>query len=345
MSIATDLSPAGIPRILYLNRGDVAAAGGDHSDLYVQTLHKALVRHAEGKVVQPLKPYLRVPGKEGHIADRIIAMPAHLPDPGVSGIKWIGSKHDNPGRVGLARASGVIVLNDPQTNYPIGILEASLISAWRTAAVTCLAAAHLARKDFTEVALVGCGVIGRAQLAALLQQFDHIGTVHLYDVNRDAAQRLADRVTAEHPAGAARVADSAEDAVRAGDLVVPCTVTDQPYIPFTWLKRGAFLSNVSIMDVHQDVFLRADKVVVDDWEQSNRERKIIHQLVLEGKFSREQLHAELGEVLSGRRPGRESDDEIIVLNPMGMAVEDIACAAELYTRAKQRQIGTWLDLY
>lgn len=345
MSIATELTPTGTPRLLYLSRGDIVAVGGDHSDLYLQTLRTALVAHSEGKVVQPLKPYLRVHGKEGHIADRIIAMPAHLADPGVSGIKWIGSKHDNPARAGLARASGVIVLNDPRTNYPIGILEASLISAWRTATVTCLAAAELARKGFTDVALVGCGVIGRTQILALLQQFHHIDTVHLYDLNIGAAQALTRDIAAEHPSITTRVADSAEDAVRAGDLVVPCTVTAQPYIPFSWLQRGAFLSNVSIMDVHKDVFLNADKVIVDDWEQSNRERKIINQLVLDGEFSREQLHAELGEVLGGRRPGRESDDEIIVLNPMGMAVEDIACAAEVYLRARRQQIGTWLDLY
>jgi len=345
VSIATELTTTGTPRVLYLSRGDVSTAGGGHSELYVRTLRSALVAHAQGQVVQPLKPYLRAQGKDGHIADRIIAMPAHLSDPGVSGIKWVGSKHDNPDRVGLARASGVVVLNDPRTNYPVAILECSLINAWRTAAVTCVAAAHLARKDFTEVAVVGCGVIGRTQIAALLQQFDHIDAVHLYDLDHDAAQGLAGDIAAEHPAVVARVADSAEEAVRAGDLVVPCTVADRPYIRFAWLKRGAFLSNVSIMDACKEVFLGADKVVVDDWDQSNREKKIINQLVLEGKFSREQLHAELGEVLAGWRPGRESDDEIIVLNPMGMAVEDIACAAEIYIRAKQQRIGTWLDLY
>jgi ornithine cyclodeaminase len=99
------------------------------------------------------------------------------------------------------------------------------------------------------------------------------------------------------------------------------------------------------MDVHRDVFLGADKVVVDDWDQCNRERKLLNELVLEGSFSREQLHAELGEVLSGRRPGREHDDEIILLHPMGIAVEDVACAAEVYVRAKRQGVGTWLDLY
>ncbi|MFI7638149.1 2,3-diaminopropionate biosynthesis protein SbnB [Nonomuraea sp. NPDC049400] len=345
MTVSTTQADAGKPRILYLSRSDVASVGGDRSDLYVQALNDALQLHAEGKTVQPLKPYLRVNGKEGHIADRIIAMPAHVGTPGMSGLKWIGSKHDNPTRVGLERASAVIVLNDPATNYPIAILEGSLISAARTAAVTVLGAWHLARKDFTDVALIGCGVIGAAQITALLEQFGHITTVRLYDRQRAAADALAARVTAEYPQVTVKVADSAEDAVRAGDVVVPCTVTDQPYIEAAWLKRGAFLSNVSIMDVHKEVFLAADKVVVDDWEQSNREKKIINQLVLEGKFSREALHAELGEILAGTRPGRETDDELIVLNPMGMAVEDIACAAEVYRRAVDQGVGTWLDLY
>ncbi|MQA62550.1 MAG: 2,3-diaminopropionate biosynthesis protein SbnB [Actinophytocola sp.] len=331
--------------MLYLNRGDIAELGGDRSDLYVHALREALISHAEGKTVQPLKPYLRVQGKAGHIADRIIAMPAHVGDPGVSGLKWIGSKHDNPERRGLERASAVIVLNDPATNYPIALLEGGLISAWRTAAVTALAAKHLARKDFTDVALIGCGVIGTAQVTALLQQFGHVRTVHLFDERPDAARTLADRISVAHEGVTVTVAESAEAAVRAGDVVVPCTVTDRPYIPFDWLKTGAFLANVSIMDVHKDVFTSADKVIVDDWEQSNREKKIINQLVLEGKFSREQLHAELGEVLAGSRPGRERDDEIIVLNPMGMAVEDIACAAEVYQRAVRQGVGTWLDLY
>ncbi|GAA0530598.1 2,3-diaminopropionate biosynthesis protein SbnB [Saccharopolyspora subtropica] len=333
------------PKLLYLSRGDIAAVGGAHSELYVQALRDGLIAHAEGRTVQPLKPYLRAAGEGGHIADRIIAMPAHVGEPGLSGIKWIGSKHDNPTRRGLERASALIVLNDPSSNYPVAVLEGSLISAWRTAGVTCLAARHLARQGFTDVALVGCGLIGRTQVEALLQQFGHIEVAHLYDQRPEAAHALAERITREHPAVKARVADSAEDAVRAGDLVVPCTVTSEPYIPLAWIKRGALVCNVSIMDVHKDVFLGADKVVVDDWEQSNREKKIINQLVLEGAFSREQLHAELGEVLAGTRPGRENDDEIILLNPMGMAVEDIACAGAVYERARSQGVGTWLDLY
>lgn len=343
MTISTETGDSGSPRMLYLSRRDIATVGGQDSKLYVEALQDAFVQHADGAVVQPLKPYLRAHGKDGHIADRIIAMPAHIAEPGVSGLKWIGSKHDNPQSVGLPRASAVIVLNDPRTNYPIAVMEGALISAWRTAGVTCLATKHLARQGFSDVALIGCGVIGQTQIEALLQQFPQIGTVHLYDLNPAAAKEFAESVEARGVT--ARVADSAEDAVRSGDVVIPCTVTAKSYIPFTWLRPGAFLSNVSIMDVEKDVFTSADKVVVDDWEQSNREKKVINQLVLEGRFSREQLHAELGEILAGRKPGRENDDEIIVLNPMGMAVDDIACAAEVYLRARDRNVGTWLDLF
>jgi N-[(2S)-2-amino-2-carboxyethyl]-L-glutamate dehydrogenase len=282
--------------LLYLNRQDVATAAGSSSAVFVEAVTHALALHARRDVVQPLKPYLRR-RPDGHIADRIIAMPAYLGgDEPVAGLKWIGSKHDNPDRLGLERASALIVLNDPESHYPIAIMEGGLISAGRTAAVTAVAARHLAREGFSSMACVGCGPIGRTQVLTM------------------------------------------------GEVVVTATVADRPWLSFAWLEKGCFLSNVSIMDAEKDVFLLADKVVVDDWDQCNREGKTLHQLTVEGGFSRERLHAELGQVVVGTRPGRESDSEIILLNAMGMAVNDVACAQAIYDRARQAGIGTWLSL-
>jgi 2,3-diaminopropionate biosynthesis protein SbnB len=330
-----------LPTLLYLNKQNIAQLGGESSDIYVEAITDALTIHARGQYVQPLKPYLRAKGKEGHIADRIIAMPAHLDgDDAISGIKWIGSKHDNPAKRGLERASGLILLNDPESNYPIAVMEASLISSMRTAAVTVVAAKHLAKKGFQKVSCLGCGIIAKRQLISLLEQFPHINQIHLFDLFGGAARQLANELNEKYPFVEIIVQDTAEKAVRQGEVVVTCTVTDQPYIEFDWLQKGAFVSNVSIMDVHKEVFLKADKVVVDDWDQSNREKKVIHQLVLEGRFSRERLHAELGEIVIGGKTGRENDDEIIVLNPMGMAIEDIACAERIYQKALAENIGT-----
>jgi ornithine cyclodeaminase len=329
----------------YLSRSDIAGLGGDRSDLYMEAVEAGFRLHAAGDVVQPLKPYLRSP-RTDHIADRIIAMPAWIGgDRPMAGLKWIGSKHDNPAARGLPRASAVIVLNDPETNYPVAVMEAGLVSAQRTAAVTGLAIRHLARDGFAEAAILGCGPIGEHQAAMLAEQFPTCRHLRLFDLRPEAAEDLSARLRDRFPHLAVTLAPSAEAAVRAAPVVITCTVTDKPYLPFAWLARGTLLANVSIMDVEREVFLKADKVVVDDWDQSNREKKIINLLVEAGEFSRARLHAELGEIVVGRKAGRETDDEIILLNPMGMAIDDIACARAILARAEAAQAGTLLPLF
>ena len=334
-----DDAPSGL---LYLSRADVVAAAGEGSGTFVDAVAEAFALHARREITQPLKPYLRWRAG-GHIADRIIAMPAYVGgDEPMAGLKWIGSKHDNPDRAGLERASALIVLNDPDTHYPVAVMEGALISAARTAAVTAVAARYLARPGFTTLTCVGCGPIGTRHVFTLLEHFPSLASVWLYDLKESAAVALAERVTAHRPKVEVRIAADAESAVRAGEVIVTATVADRPWLPAAWLQPGALLCNVSIMDAAKDVFLSADKVVVDDWEQCNREGKVIHQLTTEGSFSRDQLHAELGEVVTGDRPGRENDAEVILLNPMGMAVIDVACAKAIYYGALRAKIGTWL---
>jgi len=333
------------PCLRYLSRADLLRLGAGQSQPYVDALTAGLAAHARGQCVQPLKPYLRWPGAE-HIADRIIAMPGYVGgERPVAGLKWIGSRAHNPARTGLERASALIVLNDTDTNHPVAILEGGLISGMRTAAITAVAARHLARRDFRDLACVGCGLIGRMQIQTLLEQFPAIARIHLYDLASGAAEALALELAARHPGVAAVPAASAEAAVRQADVVVTCTVAHEPYLQLAWIRPGAFIANVSIMDVAKEVYQAADKVVVDDWDQCNREGKIIHQLVQEGRFSRERLHAELGEIVIGARPGRETQAEIILLNPMGMAIDDLVCARHFHRAACVREIGTLLPLY
>lgn len=328
--------------VLYLNRRDVRAAMGDSIRGYVEALRSALALHAEGKTAQPLKPYLRW-RRRGHIADRIIAMPGYVGgEHPMAGIKWIGSKHDNPTLLGIPRASAIVVLNDPDTHFPVAIMEGGEISGMRTAGVTVLACEYLARPGFQSVALVGCGFIGRLHALGLLESFPAVERVALYDHDRRAASALAEEIGRDGLA--VTVCETAEEAVCRGEVVVPCTVTARPYIELDWLMPGAFVSNISIMDVKPEVYLGVDRLIVDDWDQANRERKTINQLVLAGKLKQSDLHAELGDVVRGHRPGRESPDERILLNPMGMAIEDVACAAAVYRTARQQGAGTWLTL-
>ena len=330
------------PELIYLNKQDIIDVGGYKSQIYVQAIKQALSLHSEKNFSQPLKPYLKTNKKDEHIADRIIAMPAYLGEPAISGI---GSKFSNPTKKNLERASALIILNDPETNFPIAILEGSVISAMRTAAVTVVATEYLAKKDFQHLSVIGCGLIAKMQINSLLEQFDQIKNVHLFDLDLQKAKMFGKEMQQRFSHVVFQIHHSAQSAVENAEVLVTCTVTDQPYIKAGWIKKGTFVSNISIMDIEKEAFLRADKVVVDDWDQSNREKKIINQLVLEGKFSKEMLHAELGDIITHKKAGRETDDEIIILNPMGMAIEDISCAYEIYRKARQEGVGTVLSLY
>jgi N-[(2S)-2-amino-2-carboxyethyl]-L-glutamate dehydrogenase len=332
--------------LLYLNKSDIEGLAQDGCSVYIEPVIQALMLHAKAQIVQPLKPYLRWRGDDNHIGDRIIAMPAYLRGNNpVAGLKWVGSKHDNPFTRGLDRASAIIILNDPESHYPIAVMEGSLISGMRTAAVTAVASRYLAKAGFSTVSCIGCGPIARMQLLTMLEQFPCIANIYLFDLKPLAALNLIETLRQRFPEVEYQISATAEIAVRSSEVVITCTVTDKPYIPYKWLRKGTFVSNISIMDLQKEVFIKADKVVVDDWEQSNREKKVINELVLEGRFSRSQLHAELGEIVIGQRPGRESDEEIIILNPMGMAIEDIACAQAIYLKALAAKVGTWLPLY
>src|SRR5581483_3172953 len=116
----------------------------------------------------------------------------------------------------------------------------------------------------------GCGPIGRRQALTLLEQFPSIGAVWLFDLKPAAAIGLAEELAAARPKVEVNVAADAESAVRAGEVVVTATVADRPWLTAAWLRPGTLLANVSIMDAAKDVFLSADTVVVDDWEQCNR---------------------------------------------------------------------------
>ena len=217
----------------------------------------------------------------------------------MAGIKWIGSKHDNPTARGIPRASAVIVLNDPETHFPVAIMEGGEISGMRTAGVTVLASeysrgrASRASRSSAAASSAGCtrsGCWSRSRRSS----------GPLYDQDRargESARGGAGAARSRGPRG--QVCETAEEAVCRGELVVPCTVTGEPYIELDWLMPGAFVSNISIMDVKPEVYLGVDKLLVDDWEQANRERKTINQLVLAGRLQESDLHAELGDVCAG----------------------------------------------
>jgi len=246
----------------------------------------------------------------------------------------------NPARRGLPTIQGVISLHDATDGALLALMDSMEITTLRTAAATAVAARHLARTDAHALTVIGCGVQGRSQLLALSRVLS-VERVFAYDKEPDAAARYASEVAHALACEVQPVADYRE-AVRASDVVVTCTPSRQPLLFAADVPDGCFVAAVGAdsedkQELAPDLLARS-VVVADVLEQCARIGDLHHALAA-GALRREDVHAELADVVSGRRPGRRSATEITVFDSTGTALEDVAAAALVYERALDTGAG------
>lgn len=289
----------------------------------------AFLCHADGNFAQPLKLYLYPGGREQMATrGRQISMPAGGGPPiNMVGMKWISSMPINLER-GLPRASGILVLNDPVTGRPVALMECGVLSARRTAAVASLAVEHLAPAKSLRIAILGCSQIGSETVTAVAGLAGRVEQFRLFDLRRDRAEALAAETRARSGIDC-KIAEDVRDCVRHVDVVIAATTGAKGYLKLEWLTPPWLMVPLSLDDCEPEVMLAADKLVCDDWDQSNREEKLLHRLTQAGKLDRTDLYAEFGRIVSGRLPGREGNENIYA-NFMGMALEDIGVGARLF---------------
>ncbi|MBE2232692.1 MAG: ornithine cyclodeaminase family protein [Anaerolinea sp.] len=320
-------------RLLYLSRADVEAVGVAMPEI-IDALAEAFHLHGEGKVEMPPKP-----GVHSRPDAFIHAMPCYIPGPEAIGVKWVAGYPDNPQR-GLPYINGLLVLNDADTGLPLAVMDCTWITAKRTGAATALAARYLARPDSQTVGILGCGVQGRSNLEALRVLFP-IQRVMAYDRTQENARRFADDV-GEPGRLAVTVVDDPRQAVSGCDIVVTAgPILRQPHatIQAGWLEAGAFASLVDFDSYWARAALaEADKFCTDDLPQLEHYRHA-------GYFQEiPPVHASLGELVTGQKPGRQSPTERTMAANLGLALDDMATAPIVYRRAVERQIGRWLPL-
>jgi ornithine cyclodeaminase/alanine dehydrogenase-like protein (mu-crystallin family) len=194
----------------------------------------------------------------------------------------------------------------------------------------------------------------------LVKQLPRLHSIRLFDLSneRSAALRAAISTTLREHGVELQETASAEEAIRAAELIVPVTTTTTGYIRFDWLQPGAILVNISLDDPLPEVVFQANKVIVDDWKLVKDDpRRLIGRMYRagqvigpdeparenEGESRQRRIDAELGEVVAGSKPGREHPDDIILVNPFGLSIEDVALAAQVYQKALELGLGTWLE--
>jgi ornithine cyclodeaminase/alanine dehydrogenase len=256
-----------------------------------------------------------------------------------AGIKWVSGFPGNHAR-GLPYISGLLILNDPQTGLPVSVMDCVWITAMRTAAATAVAARRLARPDSAVLGVLGCGVQGRTHVEALQVLFP-LQRVLAYDTNPEAARSFAEEITARFSIEVRQVA-TPHQAVSGCDLVVTAgPILKQPHaaIQAGWLSEGAFASLVDFDSYwHPRAMHEVDKFCTDDIPQLEHYRQV-------GYFQDiPPVYADLGELVTGAKPGRENPSERSMTCNLGLAMEDMAVAPAVFQRALQKMIGTWLPL-
>lgn len=316
----------------YLTDADVEALGitpGEYADAVAATC----VAGALGRTVMPTKSTASCPGSDAFFH----AMPAVLCGK-TAGIKWVAGSPANRDR-GLPHLFAVMLLTDIESGRPVALLEATFLTAMRTAAVSLVAARHLARKNAHTVAFVGCGVQAFAHLGALTSEFP-ITSVRAFSRRRLSAERLATAARAQGVA--AVVCDEPHDAFLGADIVVTTVPASLGLIPFLSahaLSPGAFVTMVDlgrswkIADV--GVFTAA---YTDDLGQSQALSES-HSL-----FQALRFKGDLAGLESGRVRGRRREEEILCFAFPGTALADLAAASLVFDRAKHRGVGTLLTV-
>jgi ornithine cyclodeaminase/alanine dehydrogenase len=317
----------------YLSRSDVESLDVSMKEV-IAAVEDALREKGSGTAEMPPKPGVHP------LPDAFIhAMPAYLSRAGAAGLKWVSGFPQNLQR-GLPYISGLFVLNDVETGLPLSVMDCTWITGARTGAATAVAARHLARPDANTVGIVACGLQGRTNLEALACLFP-LTRVHAYDIDPTAARAYAEEMGRKLSLEILPV-PSAEEAVRGMDLVVtsgPILKEPKPVIPPGWLEPGCFACPLDFDSYWTgEALAQVDKLATDDRAQLAYYRGI-------GYFRHTpEPFADLGEIVTGALPGRESSEERTLSMNLGLAIEDVATARLLYGKALEEGVGLDLPL-
>jgi len=318
---------------LYLSRADVIKVGISMPEA-IAVAEAVFREQGLRRFENPPKPGVH-PQPDAFIH----AMPGFLPGMHAAGLKWVSGFSSNY-KHGLPNIIGLMILNDTHTGKPLAVMDCSWITQTRTGAVSAVAAKYLARKGAQVVGIVGAGVQGRANVLALKEVLPQIKVIKVFDINEEILQQFVTSMRKMLPFDVEKT-ESAKRAINEADVIVTATgKLAKPIFKRSWVRPGALILPVHTRGWEKDTPARADKFVVDHWDQFRQAQE------KEGGYyeSLPGLYAELGEIVAGNIPGRENESECIIDHNYGMAIQDVALAKEIFQRAVKKGLGTVLPL-
>ena len=309
---------------IYLSQEDILDLDVPMSKI-IELVEKGLKEYGHNRVENPPKP-----GIHSKPDAFIHAMPAYYEALNIGGLKWVSGYPSNR-ELGLPQIAGLMIVNDMDTGIPLAVMDCRWITAVRTAAVSAITAKYCAREDTSTLGVVGCGVQGRMNLVAFKEVLPGLKEVNVYDINPDAMKRY--KMDFEDKLGLnIEVTSSVKEAVNGKDMILTATQRlREPLVRDEWFKQGCLGFGLEASRAwYGDAILGADKFITDSWDQTVYFYE--HGAFPDGLPD---LHAELGEVVAGVKPGRETGSERILAINIGLAIEDVIVADHIYKVARE----------
>jgi len=302
-------------------------------DKTITTVEKAYTSYFFGKTIQPPVVNLNIPDREGELDIKS----AYSSDLELIGIKAASGFYNNPSKFEIPSGTGTIVLLDGETGFALSVMDGSYITTVRTGAAGAVGAKYLARKDSQQAFILGAGNQGRIQLKGLQKVLPKLHKVYIYDLNKGNMNRFIEEMVPQTGLQI-KMADSIEEGVRNADIIVTVTPSRSPQIKASWVKKGTHINAIgSDGPGKQELdpeMLKSARVVVDCWNQVKVIGECQH--AIKAGYLKEDgsdIWAEIGEITSRQKPGRENENEITIFDATGMAVLDVATAGLVYKSA------------
>ncbi len=328
--------------ITYLSQEDLLDAGCFDLRMAIETAEKTMLAFEDHRILFPEKI---VQIFDPVSQDRINCLPATLLDEKVCGMKWVSVFPRNPQKYDMQNLSALFVLSEIEKGFPIAVMEGTLASNMRVAAMGAIAAKHLAKKDSQSIGFIGAGEQAKMHLLAMT-----VVRPSLKQCRVSAKTALEEEIFISEMSRILPNMEfiachtSAKDAMDDADILVTATSAQAPLLKAEWMKPGAFYSHIGGWEDEYAVALQCDKIVCDDWDTVTHRTQTLSRMFKEGLISHNDIYADLHELVSGHKSGRSSDDERIYFNAVGLAYVDVALAHAMYQRAKTAHIGQQLSL-
>jgi alanine dehydrogenase len=273
----------------------------------------------------------------------LIAMPAYMPGLNAAGTKLVTVHPNNKKEHSLPAVIARIILNSPENGVPLAIMDGTYITALRTGAAGAIGIKYLSRKDSEIVGLCGAGVQGRSQVMGLMEVRPNVKKIKVYDIIPEAKDAFIKEMQETYSNVELEGVNSAKEAAIKSDILITCTPSPEAFIDGMWIKKGCHVSAIGAdtgakRELMTNVITKMDKRVVDFIPQAFvvGDFKVPKE---EGVITETDIYAEMGEIVAGKKKGREHPDEITMFKATGLAIQDVGTAHKVYQLAKSKNIG------